>query len=56
MTIITVVFSILMGGHPVTAETQEAFLSSMRIALLVFCGLCVVGIFCSIGRLKPREE
>ncbi|HKJ05697.1 MAG TPA: MFS transporter [Geopsychrobacteraceae bacterium] len=56
MTIITVVFSILMGGHPVTAETQEAFLSSMQIALLVFCGLCALGIFCSIGRLKSKVE
>ncbi|PLX93958.1 MAG: MFS transporter [Desulfuromonas sp.] len=56
MTIITIIFSILMGGDPVTVETQGAFLASMRTALLVFCGLCVVGIFCSVGRFKGEPE
>ncbi|MFK5926105.1 MAG: MFS transporter [Desulfuromusa sp.] len=51
MTIITVIFSYLMQGKPVTLETQVAFLASMRIALLIFCGLCVVGIGCSLGRI-----
>ncbi len=52
MMIITLVFSYLMGGQQVTVETQSAFLTSMRIALLTFCGLCVVGIGCSLGRVK----
>ena len=52
MTIITVIFSIFMGGHAVTPDTQPAFLASMRIALLTFSGLCVVGIFCSLIRLR----
>lgn len=52
MTIITIIFSILMGDEPVTVETQGAFLASMRMALQVFCGLCVIGIFCSVGRFK----
>jgi len=56
MTIITIIFSILMGDSPVTAETQTAFLTSMRIALLVFCGLCVIGIFCSVGRFNSGRE
>jgi EmrB/QacA subfamily drug resistance transporter len=60
MMIITLIFSMLMHGQPVTLETQPAFLSSMRLALLVFCGLCVIGIGCSIGRVKknvtPRES
>jgi EmrB/QacA subfamily drug resistance transporter len=51
MTVITVIFSMLMGGHAVTAQTQPAFLLSMRSALLVFCGLCAVGILLSMGRL-----
>lgn len=50
MMIITLVFSYLMHGQPVTLETQPEFLSSMRIALLIFCGLCVIGIGCSFGR------
>ncbi len=60
MMIITLIFSMLMHGQPVTPETQPAFLSSMRLALLVFCGLCVIGIGCSLGRVKrnvtPRES
>ncbi|MFA5515970.1 MAG: MFS transporter [Desulfuromonadales bacterium] len=55
MTIVTVIFSMLMGGHAVTAQTQPAFLHSMRIALFAFCGLCVLGIFCSLGRLRAPK-
>jgi hypothetical protein len=42
-----------MAGHAVTAETQPAFLQSMRSALLI-CGLCATGIFCSLARLCHR--
>jgi predicted MFS family arabinose efflux permease len=52
MMIITLIFSYLMHGQPVTAETQPAFLASMRWALLIFCGLCIVGIGCSLGRVR----
>lgn len=56
ITIITVIFSYLMNGQAVTLETQPAFLSSMRIALLIFCGLCVVGISCSLGRVQQKHQ
>jgi hypothetical protein len=52
MTIITLIFSMLMHGQAVTAATQPTFLASMRLALLIFCGLCVIGIGCSIGRVQ----
>ncbi len=52
MMIITLIFSCLMHGQAVTAETQMAFLASMRTALFIFCGLCLVGIGCSLGRAK----
>lgn len=52
MSIITLIFSTLMAGQPVTTATQPQFLLSMHIALLIFCGLCVIGIACSAGRLK----
>lgn len=55
MTVITLIFSYLMNGQPVTPETQTAFLTSMRTALLIFCGLCVVGIGCSLGRVKQKK-
>ncbi len=54
--IITLVFSYLMQGQPVTAATQPAFLASMRLALLIFCGLCVVGIGCSFGRVARQAH
>lgn len=53
MSIITVILSMLMAGQPVTIETQPRFLLSMHAALLAFCALCLVGIACSAGRLKP---
>lgn len=56
MTIITLIFSFMMGGHAVTQATQGAFLLSMGLALQVFSGLCVMGIFCSLGRLKARSS
>jgi len=52
MTIITVIFSVLMAGEPVTAATQDAFLRSMTWALLTFCTLCLLGILCSLGRIR----
>ncbi|HSH70740.1 MAG TPA: MFS transporter, partial [Deferrisomatales bacterium] len=52
MTIITVAFSVFMGGHSVTPQTQPAFLLSMRVSLLAFCFLCGLGILCSLGRWR----
>lgn len=57
MMVITLIFSYLMHGQPVTAETQGAFLASMRWSLLIFCGLCLIGIGCSMGRVpKPAAK
>ncbi|MBN1957248.1 MAG: MFS transporter [Desulfuromonadales bacterium] len=56
MMIITLIFGHLMHGQQVTAETQQAFLTSMRSSLLIFCGLCVVGIGCSLGRIGKSSE
>jgi MFS family permease len=53
MTIITLVFKHIMGNHPVSAATQSAFLASMQLCMLVFCVLCVAGVFCSMVRLRP---
>lgn len=57
MMIITLIFAYLMNDQPVTLATQPQFLASMRLALLIFSGLCVVGIGCSLGRVKnPVSE
>jgi hypothetical protein len=53
MTIITLAFKHIMGDYPVSAETQAAFLASMHLCMIIFCFLCVAGVFCSMVRLKP---
>ena len=53
MTIITLVFKHFMGDHPVSAETRSSFLASMHLCMMIFCFLCVAGVFCSMVRLKP---
>jgi MFS family permease len=52
MTIITLVFKHIMGDHPVSAETQSSFLASMHLCMMIFCFLCVAGVFCSMVRLR----
>ena len=56
MTIVTIIFSVIMAGQAVTPATLPEFLRSMQTALLVFSGLCGVGIFCSFVRLRPETE
>jgi MFS family permease len=53
MTVINVILSVLMGGRPVGPETQSAFLASMSAGFVCFCLLCVLGIACSLARLRP---
>ena len=53
MTIITLVFKHIMGDHPVNVQTQSFFLASMHRCMMIFCLLCVAGVFCSMVRLKP---
>ncbi len=55
MTVITVTFSVFMGGHPVTPATQPAFLLSMRAGLVALCALCVAGVLLSWARLEPER-
>jgi len=52
MTIITIIFSVVMGEAGVSAETQPEFLLSMRTALRIFSALCIVGIFFSASRIE----
>jgi EmrB/QacA subfamily drug resistance transporter len=54
MTIITMVFNQIMGDHPVSAKTQVSFLASMHRCMMIFCLLCVAGVFCSMVRLKKK--
>jgi hypothetical protein len=45
--------SVIMGSvAPRYLGVASGLNSSMRTTLLVFCGLCVIGIACSAGRLQ----
>ena len=52
MGIATVVFGILLHGRQVSPETVPQFLASMHIIFGVCAALCVVGVFCSLGRVR----
>jgi len=54
MGIATVVFGILLQGRQVSAETVPQFLESMHVVFAVCAVLCVLGVFCSLGRVRGR--
>lgn len=54
MGIATVVFGFLLHGRQVSPENIPQFLASMRIIFDVCAGLCVFGVFCSLGRVRRR--
>jgi EmrB/QacA subfamily drug resistance transporter len=56
MGIVIVIFSIFIGKAEITSENQSAFISSIRLAFLLFSVLCFLGIFASIARGKIHNN
>ncbi|RJP82377.1 MAG: MFS transporter [Desulfobacteraceae bacterium] len=54
MTLITLIFRYYLGEQPVSEQTRNAFLRSMHVSLMIFCGLCIIGVFFSMGRLRKK--
>ncbi|MDY0131296.1 MAG: MFS transporter [Desulforegulaceae bacterium] len=54
MTFITFLFSVLMGELEVSYETKDLFLATMKISFILFSGLSVLGVFCSMGRISKN--
>ncbi len=54
--IVTLVFALLIGREPITPERHGAFLASVRWVLLIFCGLCLCGVYFSFSRGKLRKR
>ncbi len=52
MGLIMLILSLFIGREPVTAENLPNFLQSIRVAFLLFFGLCFLGIFASYARGK----
>ena len=56
MAIATVVFALFIGKTEITPSNYGAFMTSMKITLLIFIVLCTVGIFFSMARGTLREK
>jgi EmrB/QacA subfamily drug resistance transporter len=58
MAIATLMFALFIGRAPITPELTPAFVDSVRMALRVFAGLCLGGIYFSLarGRLHSKEH
>ncbi len=56
MGIVIVIFSIFIGKGEITADNQEAFISGIRLAFLLFSVLCFLGIFASLARGKIHNN
>ncbi|MEW6448405.1 MAG: MFS transporter [Bacillota bacterium] len=52
MGIAMLVFAVYMGDVKITARYYPAFLTSVRVAFIIFAGLCFGGIFASLARGK----
>jgi MFS family permease len=58
MGIATLIFALLIGKAQITPEYYPALIKSVKVALMVFAGLCAVGIYFSLyrGRLRKDEH
>jgi EmrB/QacA subfamily drug resistance transporter len=54
--IVTLLFALYIGPVEIAPENYAEFLTSSRVAFVVFGALCVIGIFASLTRGKIREE
>jgi EmrB/QacA subfamily drug resistance transporter len=56
MGIVMILFSIFIGEAGITPETYPEFLTSMRLAYIIFTVLCFAGIFIQLAGGKKRRE
>jgi len=56
MTVITFILTLFMGEAPVAHETAAAFVEAMRTGFLIFSGMSLFGIFCSMGRMEKKSD
>ncbi len=56
MTISAMLVAHYMGDRPVNASTAPLFLESLQKAMLIFTGMSLAGVACSMGRLTPSKK
>ena len=56
MSFVMMVFSLYLGKVEITPQYYPQFLSSVKVAFIVFSALCILGIYASLARGKLRKE
>ena len=56
MGIAMLLFSIFIGNVEINSSNSNAFVTSIRIAFLIFALLCFLGIFFSLARNKKKNK
>ncbi|MHA1698406.1 MAG: MFS transporter [Promethearchaeota archaeon] len=55
MGIVMLIFSLNIGSKQITPEIIAPFINSIKISLLIFIMLCMIGIYASLARGRNRE-
>jgi EmrB/QacA subfamily drug resistance transporter len=55
MAVATLMFAVFIGRAQITPDQQPAFIHSVRMALFVFSGLCLCGVFFSLSRGRLHD-
>jgi MFS family permease len=56
MTMITLILSSYMGSEPVSLQSADGFISSMRLSLFIFTIMGLLGVAFSFGRFERQVE
>ncbi|MCZ7609861.1 MAG: MFS transporter [Ignavibacterium sp.] len=55
MGIVIIIISVFIGSEKISAANQDAFLTSLRTAFILFSLLCFLGVFASLARGKVHK-
>ncbi len=57
MGIVTLIFALYIGRAQIAPQSYEMLIKSVQVAIIIFAGLCVGGIFFSLyrGRIRPGD-
>jgi hypothetical protein len=56
ISIAMLIFSVIMGRVELESVPDDALVSSIRVAFVIFAVLCVAGLFASLARGNLRKE
>lgn len=54
MAISTFLIERFMGHATISMTTRSSFMESMQLGMCIFAGISILGIFCSLGRIKQK--